>query len=103
MRLHLAAALIALTPLSALAQTETAAPPLESPSLNSPLLLTVGIVGGVVVADILTKGALSGPALRVLGLRAAPAAVAAPVVAPVAAPAAIAVAPVLPRPWWRFW
>ncbi len=96
MRIHLFAALVALLPLSAVAQTETATAPAEGSSIVSPVLLTAGVVGAVVAADILTKGALSGPALRVLGLEAAPAAVAAPVA--VAAPAAA-----LTRPWWRFW
>ena len=65
-----------LLPLNAFAQTEMVAPP-SAPGLTrpvSPLLITAGIIGAAVVADIVTRGALSGPVLRRLGLRAVPAA-----------------------------
>ncbi len=58
MRIHLFAALVALLPLSAVAQTETAAAPAEESGILTPVVVTVGVVGAAVVADILTNGAL---------------------------------------------
>ena len=47
MRIHLFAALVALLPLSAVAQTETTAVPVENSGSVSPLLVTAGVVGAV--------------------------------------------------------
>ena len=85
----LAVILIVLAPpLSASAQTQPTAPvePARSGiSACSAVAMTLGVVGGVVVADLLMGGALTGPLLTVFGLRPA-----APVVAAVAGPSRIA-------------
>ena len=74
MRLHTAFAAIvlcfALLPASAFAQAELTSPP-DAPGLAyspPPLLVaTVGILGAAVVVDLVTRGALSGPLLRLVG------------------------------------
>ncbi len=67
-------------PLSAFAQSQPAvasAADSDGGGLGKTLLVTAGVVGGIVVADVLTGGALTGPLLRTVGLRpAAPVAVA---------------------------
>ena len=75
-------------PLSASAQNQPTAavePARSGISTCTTVAITLGVVGGVVVADLLMGGALTGPLLTVLGLRPA-----APVVAAVAAPGRIA-------------
>ena len=59
-------------PLSAFAQSQPAvasAADSDNGGLGKTLLLTAGVVGGVVVADLLTGGSLTGPLLRTVGLR----------------------------------
>ena len=94
MRIVYAAAIAALIPLTAVAQT----PPVPVPAADAsepssgfitPLLVTAGVLGVAVVADLLTEGALSGPLLRATGLDAAPAA---------AGPASATALPTLPAP-----
>ncbi len=113
------AAAVALSPLSAFAQTAPVAPEIVPPTAAtsdagavSPLAVAAGIVAVVVVADIVSRGALSGPLLRAVGLQsqtpiaAVDAALPATVpTATVTAPAVPAVAPAVPviQPWWRFW
>ena len=77
-------------PLSAFAQSQPAtatAADSDNGGLGKTLALTAGVVGGVVVADLLTGGALTGPLLRTVGLRPA-----LPAVAAVRAPLSPAVA-----------
>ncbi len=85
----LAAVLVALVPFSSFAQNQPAQPTVadaDQGGLGKTLAITAGVVGGVVVADLLTGGALTNSVLTVVGLRqAAPAAVAA--VRPVLTPA----------------
>lgn len=69
-------------PVSAFAQTPPApasAPAADEGSAVRTLAITAGIIGGLVVADILAGGSFTAPLLRVVGLRAAPAAAAATV------------------------
>jgi hypothetical protein len=65
-------------PFSAFAQTQPAQPTAADSdgSLGRTLAITAGVVGGVVVADLLTGGALTGSLLTTVGLRPVPAAVA---------------------------
>ncbi len=87
----LAAVMVALLPLSAFAQNQPAQPAAEadaSSGLGSTLAVTAGVVGGVVVADLLTGGGLTYSVLSAVGLRAAPAVAAASAV-PVMTPALI--------------
>ena len=74
-------------PLSAFAQSQPAvasAADSDNGGLGKTLAVTAGVVGGVVVADLLTGGALTGPLLRTVGLRPAlPAAAAAAARAPI--------------------
>lgn len=92
MRVVFAAAVaMPLTLGGALAQTELTVPP-PPPALTkgpSPLLIAAGVVGAAVVADILTRGALSAPLLRATGLDTA----------------GLATGPggVVVRRWWRVW
>ncbi len=82
----LAAVMVALLPLSAFAQNQpVAATATEADAdggLGTTLAITAGVVGGVVVADLLTGGGLTYPLLSAVGLRAA-------------APATVAAAPVM--------
>ena len=69
-------------PLSAVAQgqpAEVSPAATDSGGFGKTLAITGGVVGGLVIADLLTGGALTAPLLRAVGLRAA---------APVAAVAA---------------
>lgn len=75
----LVAVMVALLPLSAFAQNQPALPSVADADagggLGKTLVVTAGVVGGVIVADLLTGGALTGPLLSTVGLRgAAPAA-----------------------------
>ncbi len=77
-------------PLSAFAQSQPAtatAADSDNGGLGKTLAVTAGVVGGVVVADLLTGGALTGPLLRTLGLSPA-----LPVAAAVRAPVSPAIA-----------
>ena len=58
-------------PLSAFAQNQpaTATAADDNGGLGKTIAMTVGVVGGVVVADLLTGGSLTGPLLRTVGLR----------------------------------
>jgi len=107
MRIVYVATIAALMPLTAVAQTQPTAPAAEAPAAGSgvvtPLLITAGIVGAAVVADIVTEGALSGPLLRWTGLETAPAAAPAAAAPAIAPPAPVVVSAPLARPWWRFW
>jgi len=85
----LAALVVALLPLSAFAQNQPAQPAAAEEAdsgLGSTLAIAAGVVGGVVVVDLLTGGGLTYPLLSAVGLRqAAPVAVgaaAAPVMSP---------------------
>ena len=87
----LAAVMVALLPLSAFAQNQpaqsTTAEAAVDSGLGQTLAITAGVVGGVIVVDLLTGGSLTYPLLSAVGLRqAAPAAVAA---APVFTPAIV--------------
>ena len=68
-------------PLSAFAQSQPAtatAADSDTGGMGKTLAVTAGVVGGLVVADLLTGGALTTPLLRSVGLRpAAPVAIAA--------------------------
>jgi len=81
------AVLVALLPFSAFAQNQPAMPTdgdAGGSGLGKTLAITAGVVGGVVVADILTGGSLTGPLLTTVGLRrAAPVAVGAAARAPI--------------------
>ena len=75
-------------PLSAYAQNQpAAATDADTGGSGKTLAVTAGVVGGVVVADLLTGGALTGPLFTAVGLRPA-----APVVAAVRAPLSPAIA-----------
>jgi len=109
----LAAAIIALSPFNASAQTEPVAPAVTAAGNGvSTLVVVAGVVAVAVVADIVSGGALSGPLLRAVGLNGAPVTgVAGTAALPAAATTAtvVAAAPevvpavTLTRPWWRFW
>ncbi len=74
-------------PISAFAQAQPAdATPAASDdgSFVKTLAITGGVVGGLVIADLLTGGALTAPLLRAVGLRAAAPAAAVAVRAPLA-------------------
>ena len=77
-------------PLSAFAQSQPAtatAADSDTGGAGKTLAITAGVVGGLVVADLLTGGALTTPLLRTVGLRPA-----APVAAAVRAPLSPAIA-----------
>jgi len=82
----LAAFVVALLPVSAFAQSQLAqATANETDNSVATLEVAAGVVGGVIIADLLTGGALTYPVLSAIGLRqAAPAAAvaAAPVMTP---------------------
>ena len=69
------ALLFSLSPASAGAQIDLSSPP-PAPGLSktvSPLLVTaIGVLAAAVVADIATRGALSGPVVRLFGTLRAP-------------------------------
>lgn len=72
-------------PLPALAQeppSDTNAAGSDKGSFVKTLAITGGVVGGLVIADLLTGGALTTPLLRAVGLRAAAPAAAVAVQAP---------------------
>ncbi|MEI6985119.1 MAG: hypothetical protein WCK65_03235 [Rhodospirillaceae bacterium] len=75
------AVMVVMLPISAFAQSQPAqqtAADADAGGLGRTLVLTAGVIGGVVVADILTGGTLTGPLLSAVGLRpAAPIAAAA--------------------------
>ncbi len=75
MKKYLAVAVVAALPFQAMAQTEPpqSAAPAEDRggSFGKTVAITLGIVGGVVAADLLIGGSLTGPILEGLGLRAA--------------------------------
>lgn len=59
---------VAVSPVTGFAQTEMVSPP-SAPGLAKPVapyLVAAGVVGAAVVADIVTRGALSRPLLRLL-------------------------------------
>ena len=81
----LVAVMVALLPLSAFAQNQPATAEADGGS-GKTLAVVAGVVGGVVVADLLTGGSLTYPLLTAVGLREA-APVAAAAAAPVMTPA----------------
>ena len=134
--LKVAGLLFLLLPFSAFAQTEPAKPLAGSqPGVSGgsdALFWTVTVVGTAIIADVLTRGALSGPLLRTVGLAARPTAAvgttgttsalraavsatpavigpaAAPVIVAVpvavqATPTAISATAPARASWWRFW
>ncbi|MEI8393254.1 MAG: hypothetical protein WCF85_00860 [Rhodospirillaceae bacterium] len=84
----LVAVMVALLPFSAFAQNQTAQPTVAESdnggSFGKTLAVTTGVVGGIVIADLLTGGGLTGTLLTTVGLRSAtPAVAAAAVRAPI--------------------
>ena len=78
MKRYLLAAIIALSPVSAFAQSQPVATDVsDQGGYGKSLAITAGIVGGIALADLLSGGFLTGPLLVATGFRQAAPAVAA--------------------------
>jgi hypothetical protein len=88
----LVAVMIAVAPISAYADDKSAPPATNEAGggLGRTMLITAGVVGGVVIADVLTGGALTAPILAFVGLGQKAPATAAAAVSAVAQPVSLA-------------